>query len=243
MKKIIFISDLHLEEGQPAITKLFLQLLTQAAEEEAYALYILGDLFEVWIGDDNLTPFNQSILLALKKVTEQGLKVYVIHGNRDFLLGKKFMRLTGCQLLPDEKVISLFGVPTLLMHGDTLCTDDMAYLKFRKKARHWLFQKLFLWKSLTKRQVIASRYRQASQAHIAAAPDHIMDVTQSEVERVMVKQGVQHLIHGHTHREAVHTFQLNNKTATRIVLGAWHGNGSALVCQPDGKRELIHITN
>lgn len=240
MKKIIFISDLHLEESQPAITTLFLQLLGQAVEE-AHALYILGDLFEVWIGDDNLTSFNHSILLALKKATEQGLKVYVMHGNRDFLLGKKFMRLAGCELLPDEKVISLFGVPTLLMHGDTLCTEDVAYLKFRKKARHWLFQKIFLWKSLAKRQAIASRYRQASQAHIAAAPDHIMDVTQAEVERVMAKQDVQHLIHGHTHREAIHTFQLNGKTATRTVLGAWHSHGSALICEPNGKHELIHI--
>ncbi len=242
MKKIIFISDLHLEESHPDITALFLRLLTQAVNE-AEALYILGDFFEVWIGDDNLTAFNQSILLALKKATEQGLSIYVMHGNRDFLLGKKFMQMTGCKLLPDEYVMTLFGVPTLLMHGDTLCTGDIAYLKFRKKTRNWFFQKLFLFKSLVKRQAIASRYRQASQEHIATIPDPIMDVTQTEVERVMQKYSVQHLIHGHTHREAVHTFQLNHQPATRTVLGAWHGRGSALVCQANGESLLTRVTS
>ena len=132
---------MHLEESHPDTTALFLGLLNKAVDE-AEALYILGDFFEVWIGDDNLTPFNQSILRALKKATDQGLPIYVMQGNRDFLLGKKFMRMTGCQLLPDEYVITLFGVPTLLMHGDTLCTDDIAYLKFRGKARHWFFSKI-----------------------------------------------------------------------------------------------------
>jgi len=241
MKKIIFISDLHLEERQPDITALFFQLLAQAIQE-AEALYILGDFFEVWIGDDDLTAFNQSIIAALKKATDQGLPIYVMHGNRDFLIGKKFLQMTGCKLLPDETVITLYGVPTLLMHGDTLCTDDIAYLKFRKRARNWLFQKLFLFKSLAKRQAIATRYRKASQAHIAAVPDHIMDVTQAEVERVIRKHGVQHLIHGHTHREAVHVFQMDQKSVTRTVLGAWHGGGSALVCHENGTNELTHLT-
>jgi UDP-2,3-diacylglucosamine hydrolase len=164
-----------------------------------------------------------------------------MHGNRDFLLGKKFMRMTGCHLLPDEYIVSLFGDAVLLMHGDTLCTEDKAYLKFRKKARCWFMQKLFLCKSLVKRQAIAARYREASQAHLAKTPDYIMDVTQAEVERVMQKHGVQHLIHGHTHREAVHAFQLNQKSATRTVLGAWHERGHALICQTDGSRELILI--
>lgn len=240
MEDIVFISDLHLEESHPEMLALFLRLLTEATEK-AKALYILGDFFETWIGDDNLTPFNQSILSALKKATTQGLFIYIQHGNRDFLLGNKFMRMTGCHLLPDEYVTTIFGTPTLLMHGDSLCTEDVAYLKFRKKARNWLFQKLFLFKSLAKRQAIAARYRQASQAHTATSPDTIMDVTQTEVERVMQKHHVQHLIHGHTHREAVHAFQLNDQPATRTVLGAWHGHGSALICRSDGSHELIQL--
>ncbi len=241
MKKIIFISDLHLEENRPDITAIFFKLLNQAVND-ADALYILGDFFEAWIGDDDLSPFNQSIIDALKNATDQGLPIYLMHGNRDFLLGKKFRKMTGCRYLPDEKVISLFGVPTLLMHGDTLCTDDVAYLKFRKKARSWFFQKLFLFKSLKKRQEIAAKYRQASQMHVASLPDAIMDVTQAEVERKMQKHHVQHLIHGHTHREAVHTFQINNQPATRTVLGAWHKHGSALICRSDGGQEVVHLT-
>ncbi len=240
MNTIIFISDLHLEEGRPEMTALFLKFLADAIKK-ADALYILGDFFEVWIGDDHVSSFNQSILLALKAATEQGLPIYIMHGNRDFLLGKTFFQRTGCQLLPEEKVLTLFGKPTLLMHGDTLCTHDVAYLKFRKKARCWLVQKLFLWKSLAKRQAIAAHYRQASQAHVTTVPDYIMDVAQTEVERVMQKHQVQHLIHGHTHREAVHSFQLNNKPATRTVLGAWHEHGSALFCYADGKQELKKI--
>lgn len=240
MHKIIFISDLHLEEARPDITALFLKFLATTAKE-ADALYILGDFFEAWIGDDNLSPFNQSIILALKTATSQGLPVYIMHGNRDFLLGKTFFHMTGCRLLPDTYVLNIFGTPTLLMHGDILCTLDVAYLKFRKKSRHWLIQKLFLFKSLAKRQAIVARYRQASKAHISTLPDYIMDVTQTEVERVMQKHGVQHLIHGHTHREAVHTFQLDNKPATRTVLGAWHEQGSALFCYSGGKQELVTL--
>jgi UDP-2,3-diacylglucosamine hydrolase len=240
MNKIIFISDLHLDESHPNMTALFLKFLT-GITSAADGLYILGDFFETWIGDDNLSPFNQSIIFALKTATTKGLKIYIMHGNRDFLLGRKFMQMTGCQLLPDEYVVNLFGSPTLLMHGDTLCTSDIAYLKFRKKARCWLIQKLFLLKSLQKRLSIAARYRQASQMHIATLADDIMDVTQAEVERVMQKHKVQHLIHGHTHREAVHSFQLNHQPATRTVLGAWHTRGSALVCDAAGKRELITI--
>lgn len=241
MKKTIFISDLHLEESQPDITALFFKLLTQAACD-AEALYILGDFFEVWIGDDNLTPFNQSIIDALKKATQQGLPIYIMHGNRDFLLGKQFLKKTGCKLLSDETVISLYGVPTLLLHGDTLCTDDVAYLKFRKTARHWFFQKLFLLKSLAKRQAIATRYRKASQAHVEMVPEYIMDVTQTEVERVMRVHKVQQLIHGHTHRQAIHLLQVDGKPATRIVLGAWHGGGNALIWQKDGTNEFMHLT-
>lgn len=236
----LFISDLHLEEERPHITELFLKFLEKNIQC-AEGLYILGDFFEVWIGDDNVTPFNQSIIHALHKATRKGLPIYFMHGNRDFLLGKKFLRATGCQLLPDEYLFTLAGSPTLLLHGDTLCTSDVKYLKFRKKSRNWLLQKLFLIKSLQKRQAIAAHYRTLSKAHTSTTPDHIMDVTQAEVEHLMQKYRVQHLIHGHTHRPGVHHFELHNMPATRTVLGPWHEHGSVLVCDEKGNKELIHI--
>ena len=236
----IFISDLHLEDARPDISELFFKFLKNNTKS-GRTLYILGDFFEAWIGDDDFSPFNQSVIDALYHATSQGLPIYIMHGNRDFLLGKKFLRATGCKLLPDEYVVEINGTPTLLMHGDTLCTEDKKYLKFRKKARNWFFQKLFLFKSLKSRQAIAAAYREASKKYTSTAPQHIMDVSQSEVERVMRKHQVQHLIHGHTHREAVHCFELDGKPATRTVLGPWHERGSALVCEENGGQKLISI--
>ncbi len=238
---ILVISDLHLDETRPTITELFLKFLKDKAKH-AKALYILGDFFEAWIGDDNLTDFNIKIMHALCEATQHGLPIFFMPGNRDFLIGKKFLRATGCQLLPDEYVIDLFGIPTLMMHGDTLCTLDKKYMKFRKKSRHWLMQKLFFMRSLKTRRAMIKQYREASQAHISTLPDHIMDVTQTEVERVMLRHGVKHLIHGHTHREAVHTFNVDGKLATRTVLGAWHDDGCILVCEPQGNNTLEHIS-
>ncbi|MEO8402061.1 MAG: UDP-2,3-diacylglucosamine diphosphatase [Gammaproteobacteria bacterium] len=236
----VLISDLHLEESRPDIVELFTKFLTECVAT-ADALYILGDFFEMWIGDDDLSPFNLMIITALKKATDQGLAIYFMHGNRDFLIGKKFSRLTGCKLLPEEYVVELAGVPILLMHGDVLCTQDLAYLKFRKKARNWFFQKFVLLQSLKRRRAIAERYRAGSKAHTSTTSAAIMDVTQSEVMRMMQKHNVQHMIHGHTHRPAVHEFELNGSTATRTVLGPWHEDGSALICKSDGSRELIVI--
>ena len=238
---IPLISDLHLEENRPEIANLFMQFLKNCVES-ARDLYILGDFFEVWIGDDNNSAFNVMIIEALKNATKKGLRIHFLPGNRDFLIGKKFLRASGCQLLPDEQVIDLFGRPTLVMHGDTLSTLDEKYLKFRKKSRNWFFQKLFLIKSLQKRQAIADRYREASKAYTSTTADHIMDVTQSEVLRVMEQYGIQHLIHGHTHRPFVHEFLLNGQSASRTVLGPWHDRGSALICKEDGSQELISFT-
>jgi UDP-2,3-diacylglucosamine hydrolase len=237
---ILFISDLHLEETRPIITNQFFHFLHHQTQQ-ADGLYILGDFFEVWIGDDNLTPFNQSIIDALKQATDSGLPIYFMHGNRDFLIGKNFLRATGCQLLPDEYVVDIYGIPTLLMHGDTLCTLDVNYLKFRKKTRNWLVQKIFLLKSLEKRRIVAENYRKGSQSHIATLSENIMDVTQDEVESVMKKHQVQHLIHGHTHRQAIHQFELNHKNATRSVLGAWHESGNVLICNQDGTQRFISL--
>lgn len=235
---ILFISDLHLDKNHSDIAEIFQRFLSQQAKH-AKALYILGDFFEAWIGDDDLTDFNKSIIKALKDSTDSGLPIYFMHGNRDFLIGKKFSQATGCKLLPEEYVVDIYGTPTLLMHGDTLCTRDVKYLKFRKKVRCWLVQKFILLKSLEKRRAIADHYRAGSKSHVAMLPDNIMDVTQEEVERVMKKHQVQHLIHGHTHRQAVHTFELNHKLATRTVLGAWHEFGNVLVCDESGKQEFV----
>ncbi|MDR3491160.1 MAG: UDP-2,3-diacylglucosamine diphosphatase [Gammaproteobacteria bacterium] len=235
---ILFISDLHLEESRPDIANIFLTFLAHEAKQ-ANALYILGDFFETWIGDDDLSPFNLSIINALKNAVTGGLPIYIMQGNRDFLLNKKFMHLSGCTLLPDEHVIDLYGTPTLLMHGDTLCTADIAYLNARKKYKMWIVQKLILLKSLEKRRAMAARMRAASKARTKTVDTAIMDVTQAEVERVMKKHSVQHLIHGHTHRLAVHEFLLEGKPATRTVLGPWHEHGSVLVCDDKGQQNFM----
>lgn len=236
----VFISDLHLEAARPQMAELFINFLKQQATCHTH-LYILGDLFEVWIGDDDKNEFNQYIINTLKDATLSGLKIFIIHGNRDFLLGKRFFKETGCQLLPEYHVIHVHNQNVLLTHGDLLCTLDQPYLKFRKKTRKWWVQKLFLLKSLQKRQAIASEMRAKSKQNNSTKADHIMDVTQQEVERVMRKFKVSHLIHGHTHREAVHHFKIEEQLATRTVLGAWHDRGSALVWSEAG-RELVSIS-
>lgn len=236
----IVISDLHLEESHPAMVDLFLRFLKEIARKDN-TLYILGDFFEVWIGDDDLTRFNLSVMNALQCAIKQGLSIYFMHGNRDFLIGKRFIKATGCTLLPDEYVINLYGTPTLLMHGDTLCIDDIKYIQFRKKMRNWLVKKLILMLPIEKRRSGAKHFREKSKAHLSMTADYITDVNQHEVERVMLKHGVQYIIHGHTHRKAVHEFTLNNAPATRTVLGAWHDRGSALICERNSN-QLIEIT-
>jgi UDP-2,3-diacylglucosamine hydrolase len=239
VKKILFISDLHLEEDQPVIADIFLRFLQNEARQ-ADCLYILGDFFEAWVGDDDLTVFHRSIIAALRDATAHGLPIYIMHGNRDFLLGRRFMRATGCRLLPDERVIDVFGTPTLLMHGDTLCTADTAYLKFRKKTRNWFVQTLFLLKPLKQRQIIAANMRAKSKLHTSNMPEYVMDVTQHEVERVMRKHQVNHLIHGHTHRPDIHKFTLENSPASRTVLAAWHDKGNMLVVEK-GEQQSVDL--
>lgn len=241
-RKTLFVSDLHLEENQPTITSEFLQLL-ENCDSSVDALYILGDLFEVWIGDDNKTPFHQKIIGALKAATQKGLPIYFMHGNRDFLIGKQFLHETGCELLPDEKKIILYGTPVLLMHGDTLCTHDVAYLKARKKGRNRFLQFLFLLLPLKKRQAIADKMRAKSSLHKQAMAMEIMDVTPHEVERVMQKHQVNVLIHGHTHRPAIHQFFIHDAAATRIVLAAWHHHGNVLIWDETGKKEMIDVVH
>lgn len=165
-----------------------------------------------------------------------------MRGNRDFLIGRRFAKITGCQILSDEEVISLYGTPVLLMHGDTLCTNDVAYLKWRKKARNrFLHTLFFLILPLSLRKKIAKKMRAASEQHSVRKSMDILDVTQEEVIRVMKKHQVQYLIHGHTHRPAFHSLTTQDQPATRIVLAAWHGHGNVLVWDERGEKELVDL--
>lgn len=237
LRKTLFISDLHIEESRPDIAEQFLKLLHHS-DTSIDALYILGDLFEVWIGDDDDTPLHREIIRALKSATQNGLNIYFMYGNRDFMIGKRFLRETGCQLLSDEEKISLYGTPVLLMHGDTLCTRDIAYIKARKLGRNRLLQFIYSRLPLSTRRHIANKMRAKSMRHTQSVATDIMDVTPEEVERIMHHHAVSHLIHGHTHKPAFHTLTVANIPATRIVLPAWHDRGSVLIWDETGQITL-----
>lgn len=232
---ILLISDLHLQEERPDITRAFLHFLEGRARG-AKALYILGDFFEAWIGDDAMTPFQASICAALRALVEHGTEVFLMHGNRDFLIGQAFCRAAGCTLLPDPSVISLDGEQVLLMHGDLLCTRDEGYLKLRRVLRHpatlWLLRHL----PVTWRQRLARHLRNESRAHTRKKASSIVDVTAEEVPQVMDRAGVQTLIHGHTHRPAVHRLEVGTAPARRIVLGDWDRQGWVLEWDRQGAR-------
>ncbi|MBI5611723.1 MAG: UDP-2,3-diacylglucosamine diphosphatase [Gammaproteobacteria bacterium] len=227
----LFIADLHLSAHRPKIIALFLDFLRHRAAR-AEALYILGDLFEYWIGDDAAEqPENRPVVQGLRALTASGVPVFVLHGNRDFLLGRTFESLTGCRLLADPARIALYGEDVLLMHGDSLCTDDVDYQKFRRMVRDPEWQRQLLGKSLEEREQIARNVRELSQAAMTDKPPEIMDVNQAAVENVIRQHGVRHLIHGHTHRPAQHEFPLDGGTVRRTVLGDWYEQGSVLRCQ------------
>lgn len=191
-------------------------------------LYILGDLFEVWLGDDAGETDYPDILDALRTGTAQGTAVHVMRGNRDFLLGSGFARRTGCMLLPDAIVIPLPDEPTLLMHGDTLCTDDRDYQAFRRRVRNPAWQQNFLSRPLAERRRLADEYREASQTATREKPAEIMDVNAGTVEQAFRAHDVLRLIHGHTHKPGIHTYTIDGTSAQRIVLGDWYSRGSVL---------------
>ncbi|MFK3706351.1 UDP-2,3-diacylglucosamine diphosphatase [Klebsiella sp. NPDC088457] len=228
----LFIADLHLQTEEPAITAGFLRFLRGEARE-ADALYILGDLFEAWIGDDDPNPLHQEIASALNELTRSGVPCYFIHGNRDFLIGQRFARACGMTLLAEEKVLELYGHRVLIMHGDTLCTDDAGYLAFRAKVHTPWIQRLFLALPLFIRRRIAARMRADSKAANSSKSMAIMDVNPQAVVNVMEKHRVQWLIHGHTHRPAIHSLNANGEPAFRVVLGAWHSEGSMVKVSKD----------
>jgi UDP-2,3-diacylglucosamine hydrolase len=228
----LFIADLHLQTEEPAITAGFLRFLHGEARS-ADALYILGDLFEAWIGDDDPNPLHREIACAIKSLADSGVPCYFIHGNRDFLISKRFATESGMQLLPEEKVLDLYGRRVLIMHGDTLCTDDPGYLAFRAKVHTPWIQKLFLALPLFIRRSIAQKMRDDSKAANSSKSMEIMDVNAQAVVEVMEKHHVQWLIHGHTHRPDIHTLNANGETAHRVVLGAWHTQGSMVKVSVD----------
>lgn len=234
----LFISDLHLEPGRPDSAEWFLHFLKNQAPQ-ADALYILGDFFEVWIGDDHDSPFNKSIEAGLKTLTDTGFPIYFMRGNRDFLIGEAFAKATGCRLLPDPCKIDLYGKPILITHGDILCTQDVKHLKFRKFAQNPANNRYFLLLPLFLRKFIARQLRKASKNHTRQTAYHIMDVTPEAVDELMQAQGVNLLIHGHTHRPNMHFFRLKDQSASRIVLGSWHEQGNALIYYADGKCEFF----
>lgn len=216
-KNHYFISDLHLDPSQPQIRDAFVNFL-QNQLADAASLYILGDFFEVWLGDDDDETFNLEIMDHLKALT---IPVYVMHGNRDFLIGEKFCQQTNCVLLNDPTVVDLFGTRFLLMHGDSLCTRDETYMATRKTFRDPAFQKDFLSKPLAERKAFAQGIRDQSKEHMEGSVEEIMDVTPAEVIAEMDKHGVEQLIHGHTHRPTRETINLSNAQGTRYVMGDW----------------------
>lgn len=227
-----FIADLHLAQNRPDISACFLRFLQDDAIN-AQALYILGDLFEAWIGDDDDSAYLATIANALSTLANSGTPVYYIHGNRDFLLGKKFAIKAGLTLLPEIEVINLYGKKIVIMHGDTLCTRDIAYQKFRLKSRSWWWQTLVKSLPLFVRKKMAADYRKKSAAATANKSPDIMDVTLDEVVHCLEHYKSQLLIHGHTHRPAVHTLTANQQDAQRIVLGDWYEQGAWLKVTPD----------
>jgi UDP-2,3-diacylglucosamine hydrolase len=224
----LFISDLHLDAARPQITTLFENYLASDEVRHADALYILGDLVEAWIGDDDDAELPRRIVHAIRAVSDTGVPVYFMVGNRDFLLGEAFAQRAGMTLLDDGTVHDIQGRPTLLMHGDVLCTDDVAYQAVRQQVRTPQWQAHILSMPLEARRAIAAKAREDSRKHTGSAMESIMDVNAGAVADSMRKAGVTRLVHGHTHRPAVHAFELDGMPAERIVLGDWYEHGSVL---------------
>ncbi|WP_417877101.1 UDP-2,3-diacylglucosamine diphosphatase [Vibrio sp.] len=229
----LFISDLHLTPLRPDITECFVTFMHTEAPK-ADALYVLGDLFEFWVGDDDKTPFANQIRTEFKALTDSGVPVFFIQGNRDFLLGERFCQQTGITLLDDVCTVDLYGTKAVILHGDTLCTDDVDYQKFRKTVHQpwlqWVFNHIpwFIKKKIVAKVQSDIRDDKSNKSL------EIMDVNQSEVEKVMSQHCVDLMIHGHTHRPKTHIFDINGVPKKRIVLGDWYTQGSVLQVNFDG---------
>jgi UDP-2,3-diacylglucosamine hydrolase len=229
MPYTLFISDLHLCPTRPTINRIFFEFLHgPAAQSEA--LYILGDLFEYWAGDDDDDPFNRSILASLRDLSDHGVALYVMHGNRDFLIGERFTLACQAQLLTDPTLVTLYGSPTLLMHGDTLCTDDIRYQEFRTRVRAREWQQKFLSQPLAARKQIIAGLRAENAEEKQLKSEAIMDVAGATVEEELRVHGYPRLIHGHTHKPALHRHLVDGHDCERWVLADWYTSGSYLRC-------------
>jgi UDP-2,3-diacylglucosamine hydrolase len=237
LNRSLFISDLHLAPERPAMIDLFVRFCDEIASHYK-TLYILGDFVEYWLGDDDPAEGLQPAFDALRKLADTGCSIFFMHGNRDFLIGDALAQRCGFKHIPDPSLIHLNDKAILLMHGDTLCTDDLDYMQFRNTVRDESFQKSFLAKSLSERQQIAQSLRESSKEATAQKKPEIMDVNQQAVESVISQNNVQLLIHGHTHRPAIHTLEIQGVPCKRIVLGDWYDRGSYLVLDGTSSFEL-----
>lgn len=229
----LFVSDLHLEPSRPATTAQFLAFLERQAQR-AEACYILGDLFEAWIGDDDEAELGWTVAGALKALADSGVPVFFLHGNRDFLIGERFAAAGGVHLLPESEVIDLYGESVLLLHGDTLCTDDVDYQAFRAQVRDPIWQARLLELPLAQRRALAGQLRESSRHATRQKAAEITDVNLAAVDQALRMHGVQRMIHGHTHRPAIHEWTLDGRPVRRAVLGDWYAQGSVLRCDAGG---------
>ncbi|MFL6605896.1 MAG: UDP-2,3-diacylglucosamine diphosphatase [Steroidobacteraceae bacterium] len=235
----LFVSDVHLDAGTPEAVEQFLAFLrTHAAD--AQALYILGDLFETWVGDDDPDPTKARVCEALQALTGKGVGCFVLHGNRDFLIGRDFCRRTGSRLLADPVVADLDGERVLLTHGDALCTDDHSYQELRSTVRTRDWQRRFLALPVADRELIANQARAGSKEHTSRTIPNIMDVNLDAVSTAYRATRVRRIIHGHTHRPGVHDTSIEGEPAQRIVLGAWYEQGSYIQYE-NGRYELREL--
>lgn len=230
MPKTFLISDLHLSEARPDLTALFVDVMENVIPQ-GEALYILGDLFDFWVGDDERSAIVTLVQSHLRRLTEQGIACYFLAGNRDFLLGEKFAQTCRLQLLPEYHVVDFYGTPTLLCHGDTLCVDDDAYQRYRKIIQSPWLQQAFLYLPLSLRLRIAHKIRQKSQQDKCQKQEMIMDANPDFVQKIMAQYNVTQLIHGHTHHQAIH----QTKQGKRIVLGDWGKHASVLCLTPSSE--------
>ena len=231
----LFISDLHLEASRPEIGEQFLAFLESQART-ADALYILGDLFEAWVGDDDPNPYYAQMKVALRALSDSGVPVFFMHGNRDFMIGARFAEETGITLLADPSPIELHGEKVLLSHGDAMCTDDVEYQQVRAMTRNPEWQAMMMAKSIEERVAFAMAAREQSQARYGSIDEEITDVNQDAVEATIREHGCDILLHGHTHRPAVHPFHVDERPVHRIVLGDWYEQGSMVEWDKDGPR-------
>jgi UDP-2,3-diacylglucosamine hydrolase len=231
----LFVSDVHLSAERPGRVAAFLDFLRTRAPR-AEALYLLGDVFDLWLGDDDLDSPNGEVVAALAALTRGGVPAYALHGNHDFLLGAGFTRASGCAILPDPTVVDLYGERVLVSHGDYLCTDDTDYLAWRAYSRTPAVQQAFIAQPMAERRAQAGAIRARSHAQVRLKPQEIMDVNPDAVTAALDSHGVRYLVHGHTHRPGVYPLDPNGGPAWRVVLGDWYEGDSVLAWGPEGHR-------